>query len=132
MKIEDFIEVKNGQWCSKERFLFKNDVVEFYYHWVVDIFHYQPGWSYYNTKYTITILVDKESRCEMHKNPTDFIDDILYSFTIKVEEFINKDYNEKDFQKILKQIDKLKIEPKIKKDKYEKIKAILNGGHFNV
>ncbi len=133
MVIEDFTEEYPNNWVSNDKFLFNNGVVEFYYRWVINAHTYQPGWDDdWNTRYVIQILVDNDSRHEEHKTDDIMLNDRLYSFFMKEREICHKKLNSDDLQKAISLIDKIRIEPKIKKNKYEKIKAILNGGHFMV
>lgn len=133
MSIQDFNEEYPNTWVSTEKFFFKNDVIEFYYHWTINAHVYQPGWDdNWNTRYTIQILVDNDSKHEKHKTDDFMLNDRLYSFFMKEKEICHKKLNPIDLQKIINTIDKIRIEPKIKKDKYKKIKAILNGEHFMV
>lgn len=134
---EDFNQITEGSFLSKNKFRFENDRVCFLYRWYVEVFQYQPGWNanVWNTKYTISIIVDNESRHEMHKSEnadSDLTNMYVYSFQILLRETKNKKYDEKYFSKLLNNLENIKIETKIKKNNYSKINAILNGNHFMV
>lgn len=137
MKKDDFIEIFNNYFLSKETFSYDNGIVKFKYKWYVEVYEYQPGWNaeIWNTKYTVSIIVDNESRHEIHKSENAYIDPFdmyMYSFQMQFRETRFKKYDEKFFSKLLENLEKLNIESKIKKYKYQKIKAIINGGHFPV
>lgn len=130
---EDFIEESYGYFISKDKFLFKNDEVEFYYKWLVIEFNYPANWfGDRNTRYNVRILIDSESRHESKKDT--FLEQQLYVFDMMKKEIRNTYKKPYDINKIFDKIDELKnkIESKIKVNKYQKIKAILFGGTFQV
>lgn len=133
MLITDFTKDKFGDFISNDVFYFKNNIVDFYYKWKINAFTYQPGWNDdWNTKYIVSILIDKDSRHENHQNTDYIVEDRLYCFDAQIKEIKHKKLNDKDLEKIIKGIDKIKIENKIKKNNYEQIKAILNGNNLKV
>ena len=133
MTVTDFSKNKYGYWISNEKYLFSNEKVEFYYRWKIGTHTYQPGWiDDWNTRYTVSILVDIDSRHEIHKNTDLIFEDRLYCFIAQTREIRHARFSEKDLERIIKGIDKIKVENKIKRNNYEQITASLNGGHFRV
>lgn len=131
MKIEDFEKRDDKNWFSKEVFTFENDVVRFNYKWFVNLFEYQEGYeSWYNSKYMIRLVVDDSSIHESH-GKDDLFSEYVFSFFMKEKVFHKRKFSEEDLVKVLDSIDKIKIEPKIKKQGYSRIKAMINGGSFS-
>lgn len=132
MNITDFIETGNKKWHSKEKYFFKNDKFVFKYTWIIDVFEYQPGSDVnkWNTRYTAMILIDKESRHETRKD--DFLEEELYTYTIKKRETNMNRFDEKYLSKFIEDLENIDIDTKIKKNKYQKINGIINGENFMV
>lgn len=134
MELNDFYQKTNREWVSKEKCLFKNDKIEFNYIWVIDIHEYQAGWmsDLNNTRYNVRIVIDKDCIHENHKKDCSSFDDYIYCFEIKSTEKQKTRFQTKDLERIIKTLDDAKIEKVIKKNKYGKIKAILNGEEIYV
>lgn len=143
MTLQDFnlLNQYGDDWVSKERFWFENDKVSFWYRLYINVFEFQPGWNpnEYNTRYTIRLVVDTESihphHLEIHElKKGDLISDfdlVSFGFSLKqVERNGRRDLAYID--KLIASALKLKIENKIKVDRYQKILGITNGETFYV
>jgi hypothetical protein len=131
MTLQDFNKDEYGNYTSKERFWFENDKVKFWYRLYLTTHTYQPGWSddVWETRYQVLLLVDDESVHENHKEC--FFPHIEHGFFLKEVEKRGK-FSEGNLEKILNSALKLKIENKIKVDKYQKILGILNGEKYYI
>ena len=129
MTLEDF-EKRDAffPYISKERFYFENDKVKFGYRLVMGYHQYQVGWSdNWETLYQVLLLVDDEY---IHPNhDTSLLKEIRFSYCLKSVEKRGK-FSEEQLEKVLTSALKIKIENKIKVDKYQKILGILNGTIF--
>lgn len=130
LTVSDF-EQEYNTFRSREKFLFDNGTHRFYYRWIVTVYTLQPGWADdYDTEYNISILVDKDSRHESKKDDT--CERELYGFDMKYSKVRHKNYDEKYLNKLLEKACQIDIDKKLRKDKYKRIDAILNGGTFQV
>ena len=130
MTITDFKKEEGfTSYISKEKFLFENDKVKFWYRIYLSTHTYQPTWNAndWETSYQVLLVVDDESIHEKRKN----------CFSKEVEcGFLLKESNKKghfdinNAEKVLNSALKVKIENKIKVDKYQKILGIINGDNF--
>lgn len=142
MKLEDFDKIpKNDHdflYLSKEKFLYDDGKVKFWYRYLIDHWTFQPGWDKrHDTDFNSYIVVDwDESVHESHKNPekwgpkkvTDSFYLPFFGFHLKTRTVTYcKNPVEKDYEIVAERIDKHRIDTKIKKDKYERIKGIING-----
>jgi len=122
-------------WESKELFTYEDDQVKFNYRWYIEKDHLLDdetgGYRYVFTTY---ILVDRESRGGRHNREDDWFSPRTYGFWMREREIreSRKLDIDKEFNKCFDQIDRIKIGPKLKKDKYTRIKAIINGDSFYV
>ena len=115
-------------WVSKDKFLFENNKVKFWYRIYLTAYTYQPGWNdRYETKYQVLLVVDDESIHPNHN--TSLMKEYRFGFFLK-ETVKRGKLNEADMEKVLTSALKIKIENKIKVDKYQKILGILNGTEF--
>lgn len=122
---------KDGNnYISKDRFFFENNKVKFSYRYLVRIHVDQPHWDGVDyATYSILLLVDDESIHEKWRN--DSTKDIICSYLLR-EKTYKGNVNEVDFNKSIKGIESLKIENKIKIDKYQQIIGITTGCKFYV
>lgn len=112
-------------WITKDKFLFDNGKFHFYYRWFLTYFTKRTwnGWDD-TTEYTVSLMVDDEYIHESRRNET--IKERIQPFLFKrVEKRGEFDIN--ILIKTLNSAVKLKIEPKIKVNRYKKLKEILNG-----
>lgn len=141
MTIKDFNKIDDNTWVSKERFWFENDKVKFWYRWYILTYVYQPEWNanVWKTRYQTLLVVDTESIHEKHRKSgirKYEKSDILSSFDIITFGFFFKEVErkgmlEEDYlDKIIVSTLKLKIENKIKVDKYQQIRGIISGNSF--
>lgn len=100
MILNDFIKEDNHySWTSKEKFLFENNKVKFWYKLYLTTYTYQPGWdNRYETKYQVLLVVDDES---IHPNhDTGNIKEYRFGYFLK-EAVICGEFNESGMEKIL-------------------------------
>lgn len=132
MTLQDFDKEGNfNHYISKERFWFENKKVGFWYRIYLTSHTYQPDWGDdFWTRYQVLLLVDDESIHENHKSKK-FIFPFQRGFFLKEVEK-RGEYNEETMEKILNSALKLKIENKIKEEKYQKILGLVNGTSYYV
>lgn len=131
MTLADFD--KQGEklyWLSKERFWFENDKVKFWYRLTLSAYTYQDSvFSGNTTKYQVFLVVDDES---VHSRYKDYhFKEVEHGFCLKKVEK-RGDFDKEKLEKILNSALKIKIENKIKVDKYQKIKGILEGMDYYI
>lgn len=119
------------EYVSKDRFLYENDKVKFWYRIVLTFHEYQPGYvpNTYETRYEVYMQVDDESIHESKK--CDFDKQFLFGFMLKQNVKKGK-FNEDKAEKIINAALKVNMENKIKKDKYQKIIGITTGTNYFV
>lgn len=129
MELSDFKKISEcEEYISKERFWFENHKVKFWYRIYLTSYTYQPGWNdRYETKYQVLLVVDDESIHPNHN--TSLMKEYRFGYFLK-ETVKRGKFNEADMEKVLNSALKIKIENKIKVDKYQKILGILNGTEF--
>lgn len=132
LTLKDF--ERNGEYSyrSIDRYWFENGKVGFFWYRYYLSYHvYQPGWTpdAFETRYTVYLVVDDESIHENHKDAR--FKEMTCGFCLKSVEKRGL-FSEKELEKVLKSALKLKIENKIKVDRYQKILGIVNGGKYYV
>lgn len=129
MELSDFKKIsEREEYISKERFWFENHKVKFWHRIYLTAYSYQPGWNdRYETKYQVLLVVDDESIHPNHN--TSLMKEYRFGYFLK-ETVKRGKFNEADMEQVLKSALKIKIENKIKVDKYQKILGILNGTEF--
>jgi len=141
MKKEEFDKIKGDGiqsehvFLSKERFHFKCKRVEFYYRY--KIYAWTHGLANnLRTDYLLFVDVDEESIHKTHKekvNPT--IDSTFYDryfgFLLK-KRTTNGHFNDKDAEWLMERVEKIRLEPKIKENRYQKIFGIVNGEEYSI
>lgn len=131
MTLQDFEKTNDTypEYISKDRFWYDNDKVKFWYRIVLTCHEYQPTWAAdkYETKYEVYAQVDEES---IHENKKcDFDKLFLFGFLLKNNIKKGK-FNEEKAEQIINAALNVKIENKIKKDKYQKIIGITTGTNY--
>lgn len=131
MTLEDFNCVSDNTYLSKERFWFENDKVAFWYRIRFSTFTSDDERlaNVKNTSYDVIMVVDDESIHENHKDMR--LKHHSCGFWLKRVEKRGEPTNEM-IEKVLNSALKLKIENIIKKNKYQKIKGIINGTTYTV
>lgn len=139
MELKDFTKITDeitgsSVYISKEKFLYDDGKIKFSYRYLMCHWTYQPGWdSRHDTEFYSYIVVDEDSIHESHKKDglkkiTDSLYLRYYGFHLKTK---TKSYcktpSENDYEIIAERIDRHRIDSKIKKDKYKRIKDIVNG-----
>lgn len=143
MTLQDFnlLNQSGNDWVSKDRFWFESNKVSFWYRLYINVFEFQPGWNadVYNTRYTISLVVDTESihpnHLEEHEvNKGELLSGFdLLSFGYALKQVERKGKRDLLYiDKLIASALKLKIENKIKVDNYQKILGITNGETFYV
>lgn len=132
MTINDFIKKESSyySYISKERFWFENEKVKFWYRLYLNA-HEKEEWGngYYTTQYQVLLVVDDESIHESNRNAS--FKEYTCGFFLKEIEKRGK-FSEEQFEKVLDSALKIKIDNKIKVEKYQKILGILNGTDYYV
>lgn len=131
MTINDFIKKESSySYISKERFWFENEKVKFWYRLYLNA-HEKEEWGngYYTTQYQVLLVVDDESIHESNRNAS--FKEYTCGFSLKEVEKRGR-FSEEQFEKVLDSALKIKIENKIKVEKYQKILGILNGTDYYV
>ena len=131
MKLNEFDKIGiYEKYMSKERFWFENDKVKFWYKLMLNCHTYQDSvFSGNTTKYQVFLVVDDES---VHSRYKDYhFKEVEHGFLLKQ---VKKrgDFDKEKLEKILNSALKTKIENKIKVDKYQKIKGILEGTDYYI
>ena len=131
MTLQDFIkEEDHNAYNSKERFWFENDKVGFWYRIHLNTHTYQPDSSdKWETRYQVLLVVDDESIHSNHERSNNSFDNYRFGFFLKETEKRGK-FGEEQLEKVLNSALKIKIENKIKVDRYQKILGIINGTSF--
>lgn len=131
MTIDDFTKKDSfNSYTSKERFWFENDKVKFWYRIYLNA-HEKEEWGngVYHTQYQVLLVVDDESIHDNHKDTR--FKEYTCGFILKeIEKRGN--FSEEQFEKVLDSALKIKIENKIKVEKYQKILGIVNGTNYMV
>ena len=137
MTLKDFNIEKcsdtSNSYNSKDRFWFENDKVGFWYRIYLTSYTYQPGWDdRRETKYQVILIVDEESIHSSH-DLSHYALDRISRFGFLLKETIKRGkFDEEYLEKLLNSALKLKIENKIKVDRYQKILGIINGTRYYV
>ncbi len=131
MELSEFDKISTYEkYISKERFWFKNNEVQFWYRLLLNAHTYQD--SIFNgntTRYQVFLVVDDAS---VHSRYKDYhFKEVEHGFVLKQTEK-RGDFDDKLFEKILNSALKIKIENKIKIDRYQKIKGILEGTDYYI
>lgn len=129
MELKDFEPYSdfNDSWISKDKYLFDNGKVCFYYRWYLSYFTKQCWDGNDSTEYTVSLMVDNDS---VHETRKDDFPPTWHTFVFKKAEKTGE-FDINILIKTLNSAIKLKIEPKIKVDNYKKIKEILNGFEYD-
>lgn len=131
MKLNEFDKIGiYEKYMSKERFWFENDKVKFWYRLTLSAYTYQDSvFSGNTTKYQVFLVVDDES---VHSRYKDYhFKEVEHGFLLKQDKK-RGDFDKEKLEKILNSALKTKIENKIKVDKYQKIKGILEGMDYYI
>lgn len=125
MELKDFEPYSdfNDSWISKDKYLFDNGKVCFYYRWYLKYFTRRTWTKLDSTVYTVAIMIDRDS---VHESRKDSYAPTYHTFVMKEVEKIGE-FDEAVLIKTLHSALKLKIEPKLKPNKYKRIKEILYG-----
>ncbi len=116
---------------TKERFLFENDTIRFWYRFIISCHEYQEWNSQHFTRYELYLFPDDESIHESRKENIPFMKIDIAAYGIILREKTRKGkFDEKEFEKLANAIDGINIESKIKVHKYQKIKGLINGTTF--
>ena len=137
MSIKDFnLDDHSKRYTTKERFWFENGVISFWYRYIISYHEYTDWFGNYSTRYILYMFPDDESLHENYRNDAKhlsimktFLDH--YAYGLRKREVKGR-INEKELEKIANCIDKINIESKIKVNKYQKIKGLINGTTFYV
>lgn len=135
MSIKDFYLSDDylNHYETKERFWFQNDVISFWYRFVISYHEFSDWYNNYSTRYTLYMFPDDESIHESRKDYLNSMKDDIGAYGIFMKErTIKGRVDEKVLEKIANSIDKINIESKIKVHKYEKIKGLVNGTTFSI
>ena len=137
MSIKDFnVSDDLKRYTTKERFWFENDVISFWYRFIISCYEYTDWFANYSTRYSLYMFPDDESIHESYRNDKSHFNTMKsfldhYAYVLRVKEVKGR-INEKELEKIANCIDKINIESKIKVNKYQKIKELVNGTTFYV
>lgn len=136
MKIEDFkkIDERFDDLISSEKFLYKDEKIEFYYRIVIN-WHSakQEGWTEkYKTEYSFYFVVDEESIHEEKKKQHDYeisyIGLDLWFWDIYLKKYSrNGKFSEDILKELLQKLNEIKINPN-----RQKVKGILNGTNYSI
>lgn len=131
MKLNEFDKIGiYEKYMSKERFWFENDKVKFWYRLMLNCHTYQDNVSNNNmTKYQVFLVVDDESVHSRYK--VYHFKEVEHGFCLKKVEKTGN-FDGQQLEKVLNSALKVKIENKIKVDKYQKIKGILEGTEYHI
>ena len=131
MTLDDFTKKdSSNSYTSKERFWFENDKVKFWYRFYLNA-HEKEEWGngIYNTQYQVLLVVDDESIHESNRNAC--FKEYTCGFILK--EVVKRGrFSEEQLEKVLDSALKIKIENKIKVERYQKILGIVNGTNYMV
>ncbi len=137
MSIKDFnVSEDLKRYTTKERFWFENDVISFWYRFIIVCHEFTDWNARYSTRYTLYMFPDDESIHESYKNDKSHFDIMKafldhYAYGLR-EKTAKGRINETELEKMANCIDKINIESKIKVNKYQKIKGLVNGTSFYV
>ena len=144
MKKEDFnkINPKDAQcealFISKESFPFKYKHIMFRYRYEIYAWTYQCSdiEGDVKTDYLVFALVDEDSIHERHRKKSNpqfgsCLYNRFFGFLLR-KRTRNGRYNDKDAEWLMERIEKMHIEPKIRKNRYQKIQGIIGGTNYLV